>query len=190
MVSLVRSIISLSSDFGLPANFEDWKHIVAWQQVNQCRDDRQTSSLWYQLMSHYTDKLCANFEEAPGRAHKRIRYICLTMSLHWFRLWLGAAYTTHYCLNKWWHKPTMYVCVTWPYNVNTWRPRQNGRHLPDNPDSKVHGAHLGPTWGPPGSCRPQMDPMLAPWTLLSGDIFKFSWMKMYDFIEICFWGSN
>ena len=27
---------------------------------------------------------------------------------------------------------------------------------------------MGPTWGPPGSCRPQMDPMLAPWTLLSG----------------------
>ena len=32
------------------------------------------------------------------------------------------------------------------------------------PDSKVHG----PTWGPSGSCRPQMGPMLAPWTLLSG----------------------
>ena len=27
---------------------------------------------------------------------------------------------------------------------------------------------MGPTWGPPGSCRPQMDPILAPWTLLSG----------------------
>ena len=27
---------------------------------------------------------------------------------------------------------------------------------------------MGPTWGPPGSCWPQMDPMLAPWTLLSG----------------------
>ena len=25
-----------------------------------------------------------------------------------------------------------------------------------------------PTWGAPGSCRPQMHPMLAPWTLLSG----------------------
>ena len=25
---------------------------------------------------------------------------------------------------------------------------------------------MGPTWGPPGSCRPQMGPMLAPWTLL------------------------
>ena len=27
---------------------------------------------------------------------------------------------------------------------------------------------MGPTWGPPGPCRPQMGPMLAPWTLLSG----------------------
>ena len=25
-----------------------------------------------------------------------------------------------------------------------------------------------PIWGPPGSCRPQMGPILAPWTLLSG----------------------
>ena len=30
---------------------------------------------------------------------------------------------------------------------------------------------MGPTWGPPGSCRPQMGPMLAQWTLLSGNIF-------------------
>ena len=31
---------------------------------------------------------------------------------------------------------------------------------------------MEPTWGPPGSCRPQMGPMLAPWTLqLSGMIF-------------------
>ena len=27
---------------------------------------------------------------------------------------------------------------------------------------------MGPTWGPPGSCRPQMGPMLVPWTVLSG----------------------
>ena len=27
---------------------------------------------------------------------------------------------------------------------------------------------MGQTWGPPGSCRPQMGPMLAPWTLISG----------------------
>ena len=27
---------------------------------------------------------------------------------------------------------------------------------------------IGPAWGPPTSCWPQMGPMLAPWTLLSG----------------------
>ena len=27
---------------------------------------------------------------------------------------------------------------------------------------------MGPTWGPSGSCRPQMGLVLAPWTLLSG----------------------
>ena len=27
---------------------------------------------------------------------------------------------------------------------------------------------MGPTWGPPGSSRHQMGPMLVPWTLLSG----------------------
>ena len=27
---------------------------------------------------------------------------------------------------------------------------------------------MGPTWGPPGSCRPQMGPVLAQWTFLSG----------------------
>ena len=34
------------------------------------------------------------------------------------------------------------------------------------PDSKVHG----PTWGPHGSCQPQMGHMLAPWTWLSGPV--------------------
>ena len=29
---------------------------------------------------------------------------------------------------------------------------------------------MGTTWGPPGSCRPQMSPRLAPWTLLSGTL--------------------
>ena len=27
---------------------------------------------------------------------------------------------------------------------------------------------MGPTWGSPGSCQPQMGPMWAPWALLSG----------------------
>ena len=63
---------------------------------------------------------------------------------------------------------------------------------------------MGPTWGPPWSCRTQVDPMLAPWTLLSG-ILKPVWnvphfsgnifqcifvnknvLYIYqDFIEVC-----
>ena len=31
----------------------------------------------------------------------------------------------------------------------------------------------GPTWGPPRSCRPKMGPMLAPSTLLSGDVSSY-----------------
>ena len=34
---------------------------------------------------------------------------------------------------------------------------------------------MRPAWGPPGSCRPQMGPMFAQWTLLSEYIF----MHMY-----------
>ena len=46
--------------------------------------------------------------------------------------------------------------------------------LPDNmrycvlPNISQIIRFMWPTWGPPGSCRPQAGPMLAPWTLLSG----------------------
>ena len=33
---------------------------------------------------------------------------------------------------------------------------------------------MGPTWDPPGSCRPQMGPMLAPRTLQAGTADNFS----------------
>ena len=36
---------------------------------------------------------------------------------------------------------------------------------------------MGPTWGPPGSCRPQMGPMLTPWTLLSGGLTTPAYCK-------------
>ena len=50
----------------------------------------------------------------------------------------------HLCL----FQITQYIDVTWP--------------------SSQIAKFMGPTWGPPGSCRPQMGPMLVPWTLLSG----------------------
>ena len=36
------------------------------------------------------------------------------------------------------------------------------------PDSKVHGANMGPIWGRQDPGGPHVGPMLAPWTLLSG----------------------
>ena len=117
-------------------------------------------------MSHWTDDFCANFEEAPVRAQKRVRYVCLTMSLHWFKLWLGAVYTIQDCLNQWWHKPTMYICVTWSYSVNIWRPRQNGRHLLDDIFKYISWTKMYEFWlwfhwnlfrpGDKPSCEPMM----------------------------------
>ena len=40
--------------------------------------------------------------------------------------------------------------------------------------------YMGPTWGPPGSSRPQMGPMLAPWTLLWGCFFIKGLMNEID----------
>ena len=46
---------------------------------------------------------------------------------------------------------------------------------------------MGPTWGPPGTCRPQMGPMLDPWTLLSGMVspgwLLFLWIPHF----FCLW---
>ena len=41
-------------------------------------------------------------------------------------------------------------------------------------DSTQITKFMAPTWGPPGSCRPQMGPMLAPWALLSGKLIHGS----------------
>ena len=35
-----------------------------------------------------------------------------------------------------------------------------------------------PTWGPPGSCRRQVGPIWAPWTLLSGKVLHTSLQKL------------
>ena len=40
---------------------------------------------------------------------------------------------------------------------------------------------MGPTWGPPGSFRPQMGPMLAPWILLSGNQSGATGLQWQDF---------
>ena len=114
----------------------------------------------------------------------------------------------------------MFWCVsTWSQHSSCWgNIRTYFHYLPfvetkmiweiypmgNNPDSKVHGANMGPTWvllapdgphvarfmgptwGPPGSCRPQMGPMLVPWTFRSGKdmVILHSWY--YDY----WWPGN
>ena len=46
---------------------------------------------------------------------------------------------------------------------------------------------MGPTWGPPGSCLPQMGPMLAPWTLLSGILHHTSCDMLHHFTSYILW---
>ena len=60
--------------------------------------------------------------------------------------------------------------ITLKYNQSL-RPPYLDAHGNAVPDSKVHGASMGP----PGSCWPQMGPMLAPWTLLSG-VWKLTYI--------------
>ena len=38
---------------------------------------------------------------------------------------------------------------------------------------------MWPTWGPPGSCRPQMGPMMALWTLLSEYVISCSTFSVW-----------
>ena len=78
-----------------------------------------------------------------------------------------------------WDFPQAFVlnmgCVSISYGTYPIKPGQAV-------DLRCHSAHvtsqiarfMGPTWGPPGSCRPQVGPMLAPWTLLSGIILMTS----------------
>ena len=44
---------------------------------------------------------------------------------------------------------------------------------------------MGPIWGPPGSCRPQMGPMLAPWSMLSGYSFQL-YMSQFAYNYLLF----
>ena len=74
-----------------------------------------------------------------------MQFIQLKISQHCFRFWLGKPAA---------NKPL----PQWQWNVRSMMPQI--------------AKFTWPTWGPPGSCRTQMGPMLAPWTLLSGTVWS------------------
>ena len=48
---------------------------------------------------------------------------------------------------------------------------------------------MGQTWGPSGADRTQVGPMLAPWTLLSGQVWILLFDGCYQYFISCFWKS-
>ena len=64
---------------------------------------------------------------------------------------------------------THYRYCTWRQSLATCGGLQYNSHPYNEECMLPHRVKfMGPKWGPPGSCRPQMDLMLAPWTLLPG----------------------
>ena len=72
----------------------------------------------------------------------------------------------NYLFHAWWHHDIEMLSIVraihrWPTQIPTQITR-----------------FTWPTWGPPGSCRPQLGPMVAPWTLLSGQCHS-------NFLSVC-----
>ena len=89
--------------------------------------------------------------------------VYLTISQHWFRLWLGANQATSHYMNQWWLVYFLpQICITQPQWVKWceilwwwWSIVL----LINIPDSKAHGANMGPTWGLQDPGVPHVGPM-------------------------------
>ena len=89
-----------------------------------------------------------------------------------------------------WYKICVYVCDMWVWQawISNYIPLDivgcNSLSVPwglyivilrNFPDSKVHGANMGP----PGAHRTQVGPMWATWTLLSGLFWSWNLVKSH-----------
>ena len=87
--------------------------------------------------------------QVNGTIHVKLHYVYMHAALTWQRIRISIKNScrqlTSYCSRQCWLR-----CIT-PNDVATQIAK-----------------FMASTWAPPGSCRPQMGPMLAPWTLLSG----------------------
>ena len=86
-----------------------------------------------------------------GTISIRTRVVCIYISI-----WLRGNFTNQCFM--------IISTVSMSMSLSTFLGLYPGLSRYLNPDSKVYG----PTWDPHGSSRPQMGPMCAPWTLLSG----------------------
>ena len=70
---------------------------------------------------------------------------------------------------------------TWAFHFNRLMAEEH-----DSQQSSQIAKFMGPTWGPPGSCRPQVGPILTPWTLLSGllHLLVYTWHYTWECIYL------
>ena len=103
----------------------------------------------------------------------------------------GCRYNTVQYTSKTWHR--IHHCNGWGrVEIRVWIHKRNliasprvimyGRWGGDWPSissmAPLIARFVGPTWGPPGADRTQVDPMLATRTLLSGTVLAWwIWMK-------------
>ena len=113
-----------------------------------------------------------------SRCYLGVTFLDVQQNVAWSE-WVGSLHNTrhtqHSC-SPWWgtslppaqlqhtHLSFTYCAATNLDHSSCWGWILFRLGFGDYPDSKVHGANMGLH----GSNRPQMGPMLAPWTLLSG----------------------
>ena len=124
----------------------------------------KTSSPWWQERALIKAWLSCDSSVRSGR-HK---YTKLHHTMYWFAMIFS-------------------ICVFWLSSNKLW-PSSFSR--PCCAHSELHSAiwcqfsliaiFMGPTWGPPGSCRSQVGPMLALWTWLSGLCLEVVKGRLYD----------
>ena len=85
------------------------------------------------------------------------------------KLWL-CCYHLYQLLISYWNSRTYAVTTNYKGNTLYYNHHDtiNSMHFSDYREILVDtliARFMRPTWGPSGSCRPQMDPMVAPWNL-------------------------
>ena len=92
---------------------------------------------------------------------------------HWASVSFWASLVLNWCRKK----HLFSADVPWYWLLLRWKEHHKSIQMDTDKFFTSYHSHyktaqiaklMGPTWGPPVSCRPQMGPMLAPRTLLSG----------------------
>ena len=99
--------------------------------------------------------------------------------------WQRASYIGEYAVYVPYLGFRIYLLTSWRLSKQPTRSLENMRRSQCFEDTQI-AKFMGPSWGPPGSCRPQMGPILVPWTLQSGYwyvIFFTLWLSMTSFAD-------